>query len=249
MKKKKTVIVIGGSDPSSGAGIQADLAALHSLGIPALSVVTAVTAQNEKKFFSYESVSQENFRAQLESLAPFARGAIIKIAMLGSSQLIPPLIHWLRKRKPAFVILDPVLRSSTGHPLLDSKGILLLKNQLLSHADLVTPNVPEAERLSGISITDVEILRRAGERILKKVKRAVLLKGGHLKGPPVDLLMEGKKMRRFSHPRILSKGAHGTGCTLASVLAGSLSLGSTLPDAVKKARRRVLGKLRQARTL
>jgi hydroxymethylpyrimidine/phosphomethylpyrimidine kinase len=255
---KKTVIVIGGSDPSGGAGIQADLAVLCSLGLSALSVITAVTAQSEKKFLLYEPVSTKNFRAQLESILPLPRRAIVKIGMLGSSQLIPLLIRWLKKEKPAFVILDPVLQSSTERPLLDRKGLRILKQKLLSYADLVTPNVLEAEALSGLPVTDLETMENAAKRILKKVKKAVLLKGGHLTGPATDLLLMKKSPRgeqggdfqiiRFTHSRILGKGAHGTGCTLASAIAGSLSLGMSLPEAVKKARRIVLRKIRQART-
>lgn len=260
-RSEKTVIVIGGSDPSGGAGIQADLRTLEFLGVSALSVVTAVTAQNEKRFFSSQAVSPKHFSNQLCAVSPKARGAIVKIGMLGSGNLIGPLIDWLKKIKPAFVILDPVLRSSTGARLLDLKGLHLLANRLLAQADLLTPNIPEAGVLSGIKIGHRKAMERAGKKILKKVKKAVLIKGGHLKGPAVDCLFIKKspqspfdkggergdfKMIRFIQKRIPGGEVHGTGCTLAAAIAGYLSGGKSLPQAIREAKRIVSNRIRNA---
>jgi hydroxymethylpyrimidine/phosphomethylpyrimidine kinase len=274
MKNKKTksgVIVIGGSDPSGGAGIQADLSTLNSLKVPAFSVVTALTAQTEKKFASYEMVSAKNFNDQLKSLSLLAPQSIVKIGMLGSGSLIPPLVAWLKKNRPRFVILDPVLRSSTGYRLLDKEGIRLLPT-LLPYVDLLSPNLPEAEALAGIKIKEVERMEEAGKKLLKKVRRAVLVKGGHLQGSKaVDLLITKSKPSRsqkgkisyfplkkgdpvdfvttFPQKRILGKGVHGSGCTLASALAGYLFLGKSLEYSVKGAKSVVLRKLLDARRI
>jgi len=266
-KTKSCVIVIGGSDPSGGAGIQAGLFTLQSLKVPAFSVVTALTAQTEKRFFSYECVSRRNFVDQLESLRSQAPGSIVKIGMLGSGRLIPPLVSWLKMTRPRYVIFDPVLRSSTGSGLLDKEGLRLLKS-LLSHVDLLTPNIGEAEFLSKRKIRTREEGEEAGRKILEKVRGSVLIKGGHLKGADaVDLLITksphtpffkggqsnfsppGQRgasedfVMTFRHKRLTGKGAHGTGCTLASAIAGYLVLGKSLPEALRGAKKIVLRKL------
>jgi hydroxymethylpyrimidine/phosphomethylpyrimidine kinase len=244
LAKSKKVIVIGGSDPSGGAGIQADLFTLQKIGISASSVITAVTAQNENKFLSYEPVSINNFQDQLTALLPRAKHSIVKIGMLGSGRFIPLLVSWLKKIKPHYLILDPVLRSSTGHSLLDKKGIQLLQRQLLDWANLVTPNLAEAEFLSGLKIHNLPTMESAGKKIAERRKGAVLIKGGHLKGPAIDLLIEGKKTFKMTQHRIKGKEVHGTGCTLASAIAGYLSLGKDLKTSIKFARKMVRKKIK-----
>jgi len=244
----KSVTVIGGSDPSCGAGIQADLFILNQLGVRSSCVVTAVTAQTERRFLSYETVSVRNFRAQLESVQSSSHHGIVKIGMLGGGRLIPPLITWLEKARPSFVIVDPVLESSTGSPLLDRHGQKLLRQKLIPAVDLITPNIPELEILTRMRIQDGRDLVDAGRQLQRSVQ-SVLIKGGHLPGPPLDLLIEGTRLTRFRQARIPGPGTHGTGCTLASAIAGYLALGNSLKEAVRKARRVVLRKLRDARRL
>src|SRR4030095_5188979 len=248
-KKAKPVIVIGGSDPSGGAGIQADLAALQRLGVSAFSVITAVTAQDKKKFLSYECVSSKSFRDQLKALKPYVRGAVIKIGMLGSGRLIASLIPWLKTARPSFVLLDPVLRSTTGQNLLDAKGKRLLKKKLVRLSDLITPNLKEAENLSGIPIRNEKEMEKAGSALRKGGVAAFLIKGGHLRGAPVDFLFHSNKVQRFRGKRLPGKDVHGTGCTLAASIAGYLVLGKSLTEAVKGGRRAVLRKIREARHL
>jgi hydroxymethylpyrimidine/phosphomethylpyrimidine kinase len=242
--KSKKVIVIGGSDPSGGAGIQADLFTLQAIGVSAFSVITAVTAQNENKFISYEPVSTKNFQDQLTTLLPHTKHSIVKIGMLGSGRFIPLLVSWLKKIKPHYLILDPVLRSSTGHPLLDKQGIQFLQRQSLDWVDLITPNLAEAEFLSGSKVHNLTTMENAGRKIRERVKSAVLIKGGHLKGPAVDLLIEGEKIFKMTQPRITGKEVHGTGCTLASAIAGYLCLGKDLKTSIKLARKIVRKKIR-----
>ncbi|MFO1518755.1 MAG: hydroxymethylpyrimidine/phosphomethylpyrimidine kinase [bacterium] len=250
-KIKQLVIVIGGSDPSGGAGIQADLFTLQRLQVPARSVVTAVTAQKEDRFLSYETVSVRNFEDQLKSVQKEAGSAVVKIGMLGDGRLFRPLVAWLERSKPAFVILDPVLKSSTGFPLLDREGIRRLPF-LLSRVNLITPNLPEMEFLGASSIGNQDRMEEEAKKFLEiqppsSRLEAILLKGGHLRGNPVDLLIAEGKTTFFAGKRVPGKGAHGTGCALASAIAGFLARGKTLKEAVKEGRKVVLDKLRHAR--
>ncbi len=173
--KKPQVIVVGGFDPSGGAGVTADLSILQKLNVPALSIVTAITAQNEKKFFSYEAVSSKNFEDQLQSVQPFAFQSIIKIGMLGKGRLIPILFKWIQKTRPRFVILDPLLCASTNFPLIDSRGTSLL-GRYLYQADLITPNLSEVEFLSKMNIRRREEKVEAANRIFKKAPKKSRLK-------------------------------------------------------------------------
>lgn len=240
--ESKTVILIGGSDPSGGAGIQADLQTLFALEIQPFSVVTAVTAQNEKKIISYETVSKKNFSDQLSSLEISKHPLILKIGMMGTSQHLEILSAWIKKTRLNFVILDPVLVSSTGKALLDKKGINTIQN-LLPFIDLITPNIPEAEKLSGIKITRKEDRLKAGEKLLKMGAKNVLLKGGHFQGKACDILFSPEMNYFFEDSRIKKMNVHGTGCTLASAIAGYLALGSSLVEAIHLARKIVREKI------
>jgi len=236
------IVLIGGSDPSGGAGIQADLHTLGSLGLRAQSVITAVTAQSASRFDSYESVSPEIFAKQLRSLKQ-SEPLFAKIGMIGDSRLIPVLQTWLEEAEPEFAILDPVLASSTGAALLDEAGLGLLSG-LFPLVDLLTPNLPEAERLSGLIIRDLAGMRRAAERLLDLGARQVLMKGGHLRGEPCDLLIDAEIEFPFPGKRIDSKNTHGTGCTLASAILGYLSLGHDLVASIHLGRKKIEEKLR-----
>ncbi len=248
-RKPKNVILIGGSDPSGGAGLPADLRALERLKVPAFPVSTAVTAQNERRFLSFEVVSSRNFADQLKSLLPKARGSVIKIGMLGDGRLIAPLISFLRAAKPFFVVLDPVFRSTTGRNLLNEEGIRLLKTRLLPFARLVTPNLREAEVLSGLPCRNEKEMKRAGIFLREKTGAAFFIKGGHLRGRPLDLLFDGRSVHTFRQRRVPGKEVHGTGCTLAASIAGHLARGKKLKEAIRGGRREVLRKLRKSRQL
>ncbi len=239
---QKEIIVMGGSDPSGGAGIQADLLTLSKLGISAKSVISAVTAQNEKKFWSYESVSAKNFSDQLRAVEASAKHPILKIGMMGHFQLLVLLKAWIQKTRPSFVILDPVFASSTGAKLLDSLGIQFLKT-MLPWIDLITPNISEAEKLSGLRIHNFTGMKEAGEKILKNGAQQILLKGGHLKGNPCDLLITPEMNYHFPGRRLRPKNTHGTGCTLASAIAGFLSLGKDCVESIHLARKMVRQKI------
>lgn len=245
----KKVVVIGGSDPSGGAGIQADLFTLSQLGVPAASIITAITAQNEKKFLSYETVSSKNFNDQLNAVTSFAEKSIVKIGMIGNSRFISILQDWFKKIKPKFIILDPVIRSTTQANLIDSKGIVLLKNNFMDSVDLITPNLSELAILSELEIIDLSGMQNAAKKILKKSSQKksrlkwILAKGGHLSGNATDLLIGKNQSYSFSKKRIRSKEVHGTGCTLASAIAGYLFQGKKIEVAVWNAMKIVRKKI------
>jgi len=210
-KNLKKVLVIGGSDPSSGAGIQADLFTLTQIGVPAVSVITAITAQNEKKFLSYETVSLKNFKDQLTAVSSFAEKSIVKIGMIGNSKFIPILQDWFKEIKPKFIILDPVIRSTTQANLIDSKGIKLLKNNFINSVDLITPNLSELAILSELEIIDLSSMQNAAKEILKKSSQKksrlkwILAKGGHLSSNATDLLIGKSQSYSFSKKRSNNK--------------------------------------------
>ncbi len=236
------IIVIGGSDPSGAAGIQADLHTLEQLNAKVSSLITAVTAQNETKFFSYETVRVKNFSDQLQAISIKKKNPFIKIGMIGHHTLIPPLLNWLKKVKPAFLILDPVLRSSTGAWLLDRQGIQMLP-RLFPWVDLLTPNIPEAEILSGIKIKNLKDMQRAGKFFLQTGAKNILMKGGHLSGKPCDIFMNSEMDYFFEGSRLKSHNTHGTGCTLASAILGYLALNHHLVESVHLARQVVRKKI------
>ncbi|MBL7684663.1 MAG: hydroxymethylpyrimidine/phosphomethylpyrimidine kinase [Deltaproteobacteria bacterium] len=246
MKKKSkisSVIVIGGSDPSGGAGIQADLQVLNYLQIKSYSVITAITAQNDKKFLRWESVSLKLFKEQLDSLDTFASTSVIKIGMIGESKLIPLLKKWLQQHRPPFVILDPVLSSSTGKVLW--KGNLDSLKNLFPFLNLLTPNLKEAEKLTQVSIHSFEEMKKSCLSLSYQKVESVLLKGGHFNGNPIDLLYHQKEFKHWTQERI-PKEVHGTGCTLASAIAGYIAKGDALKSAIQKARKIVLRKILEA---
>ncbi len=241
---KNNLIIIGGSDPSGGAGIQADLRTLFGLELEAKCVVTSVTAQNEKKFISYESVSSKNFSDQLRAVEKWLNDSIVKIGMIGNSQHLKTLFTWLEKSRSTRVILDPVLLSSTGAKLIDNKGLdLLLK--FLPSLYLLTPNLSEAEKLSGIKIRNKQDKLKVGERLLKMGAQNILLKDGHGKGKKTcDILFSQEMNYFFEDSRIKNSNVHGTGCTLASAIAGHLSLENSLVDSIIQARKIVRKKIK-----
>lgn len=232
--KKKIILTIAGSDPCGGAGLQADLRTFQEQGFLAYSVVTAVTAQNEKKIISVNPVSPKVLRDQLKSVG---RCDYVKIGMLGTKAIVREVIRYIKNSKPKIVVLDPVLCSSTGKILLETSAITDLK-KLFSLCTLVTPNLSEASILSKTSVHDVASMKAAARIILKNSPglKAVLVKGGHLKKSATDILYDGKRFYEFKGKRF-PKSFHGTGCVLSSLITALLVVGDTLKEAITKAKK------------
>jgi hydroxymethylpyrimidine/phosphomethylpyrimidine kinase len=235
------VLAIAGSDSGGGAGIQADLKTMLALGVHGMTVVCAVTAQNSVGVQGYWELPVEAVRAQLDSVLGDIGASAIKTGMLASAQIVTAVAERLGTVS-APVVVDPVAVSKHGDSLLTSSALEALRTRLLPLATIVTPNLLEAELLTGLEIRDERSMRAAADRIAAAGAPWVLVKGGHLAGNPVDLLRSPDgHVTRYPGRRIASRHTHGTGCTLASAIASYLAMGETMPAAVESAKDYVTG--------
>jgi hydroxymethylpyrimidine/phosphomethylpyrimidine kinase len=234
------VLAIAGSDSGGGAGIQADLKTMLALGVHGMTVVCAVTAQNSVGVQGYWELPREAVRAQLDSVLGDIGTQAIKTGMLASAALVDEVCDALAE-VAAPVVVDPVAISKHGDSLLSAGTLEAIRARLLPLATVVTPNLLEAELLTGLEIKDEARMLEAGRMISSMGPHWVLVKGGHLPGNPVDLLMNADQVIRFPGERILSVHTHGTGCTLASAIASRLAWGDDVPSAVRAAKEYVTG--------
>ena len=233
----RTALTIAGSDSGGGAGIQADLKSFASVGVHGTSVITCVTAQNTRSVDSIFPIPAVEIRKQLRAVLGDFRGRAAKTGMLFSEEIVRTVAKELRRTSFPLVV-DPVMVATVGARLEKDDFQDALVDGLLERATLVTPNRFEAERLSGLRITDVASMEAAARAIRRLGPSAVLVKGGHTRGPLVDVLFDGRRMRRLRGQRY-AKSLHGAGCTLAASIAAYLALGQALPRAVESARRKV----------
>lgn len=231
------MLTIAGSDSSAGAGIQADLKTIEAGGGHAVTAITAVTAQNTRGVRRVDRLPIGSIRAQLEAVFDDFDVAAVKTGMLVDDEVVSLVGEVLRVRRPRVVVCDPVLLSTSGHELLDEAGLNAFHARILPFTTVVTPNVPEAERLSGETIVDIPDAERAARKLLASGVGAVLVKGGHLPGATAtDVLVDRTGTRMFSAPFLESGSTHGTGCVMASALATRLALDFPLRDAVEWAK-------------
>lgn len=234
------VLTIAGSDSSGGAGIQADIKTLSSLGIYAASAITAITAQNTRGVHLVEAVSPQMLRAQIMSVLTDLKPDVIKIGMIGSEESAQILVDCLRPYPSLPVVYDPVMAATDGNRLTDTEALEYIRRALLPLCTLVTPNLYEAALLSGEDtvITQEKDMKATAASLLRYGSRAVLLKGGHLEGEAMTdlLLTDMGECYQFTQERIATRNLHGTGCTLSSAIAAFLAKGHTLSDAVRQAK-------------
>ena len=232
------VLVIAGSDSGGGAGIQADIKAITALGAFAMTAITALTAQNTQGVFGVWPVPRDFIRQQIAVVMKDLGADVIKIGMLGDETTIEAVQIALHDFAPGVpVVLDPVMVAKGGHALLASEAVAALRERLLPLATLITPNLPEAEALTGQLIRSPKDMEHVAASLLALGVPSVLLKGGHLEGDTVvDLLVRREGSLRYSAPRIDTVHTHGTGCTLASAIAAGLAQGMDLTEAVSRAR-------------
>ena len=232
----RIALTIAGSDSGGGAGIQADLKTFHQFGVFGTSVIAAVTAQNTKGVTAWEPVSQELIARQLDALEADLPPDGIKSGMLGSAATVRAVAVALQRMPTKPYVLDPVLVATSGDSLGDDDAGVAIAEQLVPVATLVTPNLEEAARLTGLEVANAEQMERAGRTLLKHGAAAALVKGGHLEGDAViDVLVRPGGVRRFLHPRIATTSTHGTGCTLSAAITAGLALGRNLERAVEDA--------------
>lgn len=240
------VLCVAGSDSAGCSGIAADLRTVAALGGHGQIAVTAVTAQDTRGVYAIAPVSARMARIQIAAALADAGAEAVKIGMLANGRIVRAVAAALARRGRARVVLDPVLRSTTGRTLLDEPGQRALLELLLPLADLVTPNLPEAEKLLGFRITGIAGMKVAARKMRDLGARAVLLKGGHRRGAAVDVFADAGETTVLSSPRIASVNTRGSGCVLSTACACFLAQGFTLPEAVRRAKAFVTSAIRHA---
>ncbi|QGU94750.1 bifunctional hydroxymethylpyrimidine kinase/phosphomethylpyrimidine kinase [Clostridium bovifaecis] len=228
----KKVLTIAGSDSCGGAGIQADLKTMSALGVYGMSVICAVTAQNTQGVTAVQEISKEIVEAQMRAIFDDIEVDAVKIGMVSNSEIISTIKNILLEYKIKNIVLDPVMISKSGYYLLKPEAIHELKN-LISISDIVTPNIPEAEELTGIKITSEEDMKKAALEINSYGVKNILVKGGHRCNDSTDVLYFDNKFLSIEGTRIETKNTHGTGCTLSSAIASFLAKGHSIDEAVK----------------
>ena len=229
---------IAGSDPSAGAGIQADLKTFSALGVYGATVITALTAQNTEQVAAIEAVSPAFVTAQIEAVCGDLAVAAVKIGMLGTRGVVEAVAIALERHALRNVVLDPVMVAGSGRELLARDAVDILRRVLVPRASIVTPNLPEAAALLGESQAQEEAqMRTQAEKLLRVGARAVLLKGGHAGGSEsVDFFVDGRVELRLPAPRVETRNTHGSGCTLSAAIAAGLAKGLPLAEAVAQAK-------------
>ncbi|MCA1613021.1 MAG: bifunctional hydroxymethylpyrimidine kinase/phosphomethylpyrimidine kinase [Acidobacteria bacterium] len=244
-------LTVAGFDPSGGAGVVADLKTFTAFGCFATAAVTSLTFQNTAGVYGAANQTAETVRRQVLPVVEDFRVAGMKTGMLPTGGIISEVARLIRETQLGEIdpVVDPVVRSTSGYDLIDDVALDALRRELLPLARIITPNIPEAERLTGMRIESEEDMRRAARLIREMGARAVLVKGGHLTGDAVDLLDDEGRVRLFRAPRVETSSTHGTGCTLAAAVAACLARGLPLADAVEAAKRFVTAAIRRAPAL
>ena len=241
----KQVLTIAGSDSGGGAGIQADLKAMSANGTYAMSVITSITAQNTTGVTAIHDLPESIVEAQIDAIFADFDVAAVKTGMLSSAALASLVSRKLQQYHVPWIVVDPVMVSKSGQDLLQADAMDALKQALIPLASVITPNIHEAERLTGLTIRSLAEARQAAKALHQLGCQHVLIKGGHLlESPATDLLYDGRFFRMYKGEWIDTPHTHGTGCTFASALSAHLALGKPLPDAVDAAKQYVTAAIR-----
>ena len=235
-EKKAVALTIAGSDSGAGAGIQADLKTFSALGVFGKTVITSITSQNTFGVQAVDDLPIEVVESQLKSIFEDDNCQAVKTGMLGNEEIVERVATLLKRYRAKKLVVDPVIFSSSGKKLLTASGVEVMKERLLPLAHLVTPNIKEAEILTGIKIRSFADRKRAARKILKTGARAVVITGGHLKGKPEDLYLDNKGVEVLSSERLSPSDPHGTGCVFSSAITAGLALGLKTLPAVKEAK-------------
>ena len=239
----KTALTIAGSDSSGGAGIQADIKTMMANGVYAMSAITALTAQNTTGVAAIQNATPEFLAQEIDSIFTDIEPDAVKVGMVSEKKLIKVISDKLKQYKAKNIVIDPVMVATSGAKLISDDAIETLKEYLIPMATVITPNIPEAEVLSEMKITNEEEMIKAAEKISKKYNVAVLCKGGHSINDANDLLYRDGEYKWFKGKRINNPNTHGTGCTLSSAIASNLAKGRNLDEAVEKAKAYISGAL------
>ncbi len=232
----KKCLTIAGSDCSGGAGIQADLKAFSAHGVYGASVITSVVAENTSRVISVFNVHVSEVELQIDAVFEDVEIDAVKLGMLPTAEIIGTVAEKLRQYKPAYIVCDPVMVATSGDALSESGIDKAFIEHIFPLADVITPNIPEAEELSGINIHDIDDMLIAAKKIISNGAKNVLVKGGHLSGSTTDILVNSKGEWVYEAKRVDSPNTHGTGCTLSSAIAANLALGNDLKNSVRLAK-------------
>jgi hydroxymethylpyrimidine/phosphomethylpyrimidine kinase len=245
----KIALTIAGSDSGGGAGIQADLRTFAAHGLHGASAITAVTAQNTVAVVDYMALEPRMVVAQIDAVASDMTVSAVKTGMLASRAIVEAVAEALARLRLPHLVVDPVMVAKSGDRLLDAEAEAAYLERLFPLAEIVTPNLAEAEALLRRPVRSVEAMDGAARDLHALGPRAVLVKGGHLEGDPVDVLFDGERIEELKAPRIATRNTHGTGCTLSAAIAARLALGLELGEAVRGAKAYLTEALRGAYAL
>jgi hydroxymethylpyrimidine/phosphomethylpyrimidine kinase len=245
MKSIPKALTIAGSDSGAGAGIQADLKTFAALGVYGTSAITAITAQNTVKVTKIFELSPELVAAQIDAVIEDIGTQALKTGMLANAAIIEMVATKIRQYDLENLVVDPVMIAKSGDLLLRKDAIQALRSRLIPLANVVTPNLPEAEELTEMKLSGTKEIQAAARRIVAMGAKNVVIKGGHRKGPAVDLFFDGKKMRALRSARIRTRHTHGTGCTFSAAIAAYLAKGETVETAVRLAKAYITQAIRQ----
>lgn len=234
--KMKKVLTIAGSDCSGGAGIQADLKTMSAHGVFGMSVIVSVVAENTARVIDIQDVSPTMIEKQIDAVFEDIVPDAVKIGMLSTPACMKAVAGKLAQYQPKNIVIDPVMYAKNGCPLMNPDAVGTLIETVLPYADVLTPNIPEAECIAGMAIKTPADMEQAARKIHIMGVKGVLVKGGHAIGNALDIFYDGAAFLRLESRRIDTKNTHGTGCTLSSAIASNLALGCTVPEAVRKAK-------------
>ena len=241
------ILTIAGFDPSGGAGVLADIKTISAFGCYGVAAITSLTYQNTQEVFGASHQSGVAVVGQIKPLCSDFDIAAVKTGMMPTAEVIQAVASELESKTDLYIVVDPVVRSTSGYDLIDNDAIQALIEKIFPLASVVTPNAAEAERITGIRVQDRQTMEKAAENILARGPRAVLVKGGDLESDSaVDLLLDERGVEVFSSERVRSKNTHGTGCTLSSALACLLARGYELREAIPIAKKYLVEAIRAA---
>ena len=232
----KKALSIAGSDCSGGAGIQADLKTFSAHGVYGMTVITSVVAENTFRVTDYQDVRPDMIEKQIDDVFEDIVPDAVKIGMLSCSETMMVVAKKLRQWKPQNIVVDPVMYAKNGSALMEESAITTLVSEIVPLADLVTPNIPEAEKMTGMTIKSYDDMKWAAVSIHAMGCHSVVVKGGHCEGDAIDILFDGHDFYEYPAPRVHTVHTHGTGCTFSSAIASNLALGLPTDVAVERAK-------------
>jgi hydroxymethylpyrimidine/phosphomethylpyrimidine kinase len=244
MNSTPKALTIAGSDSGAGAGIQADLKTFASLGVYGTSVITAITAQNTVKVSKVFELSPDLVAAQIDAVMEDIKSQALKTGMLANAAIIDVVAAKIEQYGLKKLVVDPVMVAKSGDLLLRRDAVQALRSRLIPLAQVVTPNLLEAEELTGMKLTREREIEDAARHIIAMGAKSVVIKGGHRKGPAIDVFFNGKKMQLLRSPRMRTRHTHGTGCTFSAAIAAYLAKGETITTAVSQAKRYITSAIR-----